>query len=180
MYYSVANSTDFIEGVIYELYPDDVFLFTPKGDIISMQRDSTPLDFAYRIHSHVGNTCVGAKVNGKIVPLDTPLNTGDQVEILTSSSSKGPSMDWMKIVKTPQAKAKIRQFFKRELRGENVQKGRDMLEKEAKRRGVRLGDYTKPEYYEPLLKKYMFQDLTQKVLLHSQKPILQQLFQHYF
>ena len=153
------NSTDFIEGVIYELYPDDVFLFTPKGDIISMQRDSTPLDFAYRIHSHVGNTCVGAKVNGKIVPLDTPLNTGDQVEILTSSSSKGPSMDWMKIVKTPQAKAKIRQFFKRELRGENVQKGRDMLEKEAKRRGVRLGDYTKPEYYEPLLKKYMFQDL---------------------
>ena len=153
------NSTDFIEGVIYELYPDDVFLFTPKGDIISMQRDSTPLDFAYRIHSHVGNTCVGAKVNGKIVPLDTTLNTGDQVEILTSSSSKGPSMDWMKIVKTPQAKAKIRQFFKRELRGENVQKGRDMLEKEAKRRGVRLGDYTKPEYYEPLLKKYMFQDL---------------------
>ncbi len=152
------NSTDFIEGVIYELYPDDVFLFTPKGDIISMQRDSTPLDFAYRIHSQVGNTCVGAKVNGKIVPLDTPLNTGDQVEILTSSS-KGPSMDWMKIVKTPQAKAKIRQFFKRELRGENVQKGRDMLEKEAKRRGVRLGDYTKPEYYEPILKKYMFQDL---------------------
>ncbi|MBR3905037.1 MAG: bifunctional (p)ppGpp synthetase/guanosine-3',5'-bis(diphosphate) 3'-pyrophosphohydrolase [Clostridia bacterium] len=153
------NSADFLEGLIYELYPDDVFLFTPKGDIISMQRDSTPLDFAYRIHSHVGNTCVGAKVNGKIVPLDTPLNTGDQVEILTSSSSKGPSMDWMKIVKTPQAKAKIRQFFKRELRGENVQKGRDMLEKEAKRRGVRLGDYTKPEYYEPLLKKYMFQDL---------------------
>ena len=153
------NSADFLEGLIYELYPDDVFLFTPKGDIISMQRDSTPLDFAYRIHSHVGNTCVGAKVNGKIVPLDTTLNTGDQVEILTSSASKGPSMDWMKIVKTPQAKAKIRQFFKRELRGENVQKGRDMLEKEAKRRGVRLGDYTKPEYYEPLLRKYMFQDL---------------------
>ncbi len=153
------NSADFLEGLIYELYPDDVFLFTPKGDIVSMQRDSTPLDFAYRIHSHVGNTCVGAKINGKIVPLDTTLNTGDQVEILTSSASKGPSMDWMKIVKTPQAKAKIRQFFKRELRGENVQKGRDMLEKEARRRGVRLGDYTKPEYYEPLLKKYMFQDL---------------------
>ena len=153
------NSSEFIEGLKTELFSEEVFLFTPKGDIITMQRDATPLDFAYRIHSHVGNTCVGAKINGKMVPLDTPLNTGDRVEIMTSASSKGPSMDWMKIVKTPQAKAKIRQFFKRELRGENVQKGRDMLEHEAKRRGVRLGDYTKPEYYEPLLKKYMFQDL---------------------
>ncbi len=153
------NSSEFIEGLKTELFSEEVFLFTPKGDIITMQRDATPLDFAYRIHSHVGNTCVGAKINGKMVPLDTPLNTGDRVEIMTSASSKGPSMDWMKIVKTPQAKAKIRQFFKRELRGENVQKGRDMLEHEAKRRGVRLGDYTKPEYYEPLLRKYMFQDL---------------------
>ena len=136
-----------------------MFLFTPKGDIISMQRGATPLDFAYRIHSQVGNACVGAKINGKMVPLDTQLETGDRVEVLTSSASKGPSMDWLKIVKTQQAKAKIRQFFKRELRGENVQKGHEMLEHEAKRRGVKLGDYTKPEYYEPLLKKYMFQEL---------------------
>lgn len=153
------DSHEFIDGLKTDLFAEEVFLFTPKGDIISMQRGATPLDFAYRIHSHVGNQCVGAKVNGKMVPLDTELKTGDRVDIITSASSKGPSMDWLKVVKTQQAKAKIRQFFKRELRGENVQRGRDMLEHEAKRRGVKLGDYTKPEYYEPLLKKYMFTEL---------------------
>ena len=153
------DSHEFIDSLKTDLFSEEVFLFTPKGDIISMQRGATPLDFAYRIHSHIGNMCIGAKINGKMVPLDTQLETGDRVEILTSAASKGPSMDWLKIVKTQQAKAKIRQFFKRELRGENVQKGRDMLEHEAKRRGVKLGDYTKPEYYEPLLKKYMFQEL---------------------
>lgn len=155
----IRDSHEFIDSLKTDLFSEEVLLFTPKGDIISMQRGSTPLDFAYRIHSQVGNACVGAKVNGKMVPLDTQLETGDRVEVMTSSSSRGPSMDWLKIVKTQQAKAKIRQFFKRELRGENVQKGRDMLEHEAKRRGVKLGDYTKPEYYEPMLKKYMFQDL---------------------
>ena len=153
------GSHEFIDGLKTDLFSEEVFLFTPKGDIISMQRGATPLDFAYRIHSHVGNACVGAKVNGKMVPLDTELNTGDRVEILTSSASKGPSMDWLNIVRTQQAKAKIKQFFKRELRGENVAKGRESLEREAHRRGVKLGDYTKPEYYEPLLKKYMFQEL---------------------
>ncbi len=153
------DSHEFIDSLKTDLFSEEVFLFTPKGDIISMQRGATPLDFAYRIHSHIGNSCVGAKVNGKMVPLDTQLETGDRVEILTSSASKGPSMDWIKIVKTQQAKAKIRQFLRKELRGENVQKGRDMLEHEAKRRGVKLGEYTKPEYYEPILKKYMFQDL---------------------
>ena len=153
------DSHEFIDSLKTDLFSEEVFLFTPKGDIISMQRGATPLDFAYRIHSQVGNACVGARVNGKMVPLDTQLSTGDRVEIMTSSSSKGPSMDWLKIVKTQQAKAKIRQFLKRELRGENVQKGREMLEHEAKRRGVKLGDYSKPEYYEPLLRKYMFQEL---------------------
>jgi len=153
------DSHEFIDSLKTDLFSEEVFLFTPKGDIISMQRGATPLDFAYRIHSQIGNNCVGARINGKMVTLDTQLETGDRVEILTSASSKGPSMDWLKIVKTQQAKAKIRQFFKRELRGENVQKGRDMLEHEAKRRGVKLGDYTKPEYYEPLLRKYMFQEL---------------------
>ncbi|MBE5786595.1 MAG: bifunctional (p)ppGpp synthetase/guanosine-3',5'-bis(diphosphate) 3'-pyrophosphohydrolase [Clostridiales bacterium] len=155
----IRDSHEFIDSLKTDLFSEEVLLFTPKGDIISMQRGSTPLDFAYRIHSQVGNSCVGAKINGKMVPLDTQLETGDRVEVMTSGASKGPSMDWLKIVKTQQAKAKIRQFFKRELRGENVQKGRDMLEHEAKRRGVKLGEYTKPEYYEPLLKKYMFQDL---------------------
>ena len=153
------DSHEFIDSLKTDLFSEEVLLFTPTGDIVSMQRGATPLDFAYRIHSQVGNSCVGARVNGKMVTLDTQLETGDRVEVLTSASSKGPSMDWLKIVKTQQAKAKIRQFFKRELRGENVQKGRDMLEHEAKRRGVKLGDYTKPEYYEPLLRKYMFQEL---------------------
>lgn len=153
------DSHEFIDSLKTDLFSEEVFLFTPKGDIITMQHGATPLDFAYRIHSQVGNSCIGAKVNGKMVPLDTELVTGDRVDIITSSASKGPSMDWLKIVHTQQAKAKIRQFFKRELRGENVQKGREMLEHEAKRRGVKLGDYTKPEYYDPLLKKYMFQDL---------------------
>ncbi len=153
------DSKEFIDGLRTDLFSEEVFLFTPKGDIINMQRGATPLDFAYRIHSQVGNACVGAKVNGKMVPIDTELVTGDRVEIMTSSASKGPSMDWLNVVKTQQAKAKIRQFFKRELHGENVQKGREMLEREAKRRGVKLGEITKAEYLEPLLKKYAFTDL---------------------
>ncbi len=153
------DSREFIDSLKTDLFSEEVFLFTPKGDIVSMQKGATPLDFAYRIHSAVGNSCVGAKVNGRIVPLDTILDTGDRVDIITSSASKGPSMDWLKIVKTQQAKAKIRQFFKRELREENVQKGRDMVEKEAKRRGVALSSITKPDYYEGMLKKYGFFEL---------------------
>ena len=128
------DSQEFIDSLKTDLFSEEVLLFTPKGDIVSMQRGATPIDFAYRIHSGVGNHCVGAKVNGRIVPLETELETGDRVEIITSPSSKGPSTDWLRVVKTQQAKAKIRQFLKRELRGENVIKGRDMLEKEAKRR----------------------------------------------
>ena len=153
------DSKEFIDSLKTDLFSEEVLLFTPKGDIVSMQRGANPIDFAYRIHSGVGNHCVGAKVNGRIVPLETVLETGDRVEIITSSSSRGPSMDWLKIVKTQQAKAKIRQFFKRELRGENVQNGRDMLEKEAKRRGVNWPAIAKPEYFEPILRKYVFSDL---------------------
>lgn len=153
------DSREFIDSLKTDLFSEEVLLFTPKGDIVSMQRGATPIDFAYRIHSGVGNHCTGAKVNGRIVPLETVLETGDRVDILTSPSSKGPSMDWLKIAKTQQAKSKIRQFFKKELRGENVVKGRDMLEKEAKRRGIQLSVLTKPEYYEPILKRYAFQEL---------------------
>ena len=153
------DSHEFIDGLKTDLFSEEVFIFTPKGDIINMQRGATPLDFAYRIHSHVGNQCVGARVNGKMVPLDTELQTGDRVEVMTSPNSKGPSMDWLNIVRTQQAKAKIRQFFKHELHGENVTRGKEMLEHEAKRRGVRLTDYVKPEYYEPILRKYMFNTL---------------------
>ena len=153
------DSKEFIDSLKTDLFSEDIFVFTPKGDIINLQRGATPLDFAYRIHSHVGNSCVGAKINGKIVPLQTELQTGDRVEVMTSANSKGPSMDWLNVVKTQQAKTKIRQFFKKELRGENVQKGREMLEHEAKRRGVKLGDLTKPEFYDGILKRYSFPDL---------------------
>ena len=153
------DSKEFIDSLKTDLFSDEVLLFTPKGDIVSMQRGSTPIDFAYRIHSGVGNHCVGAKINGRIVTLDTQLETGDRVEIITSANNKGPSMDWLKVVKTQQAKAKIRQFFKRELHGENVTRGREMLEHESKRRGVSLSAIMKPEYYDMILKRYAFQEL---------------------
>ena len=117
------DSQEFIDSLKTDLFSEEVLLFTPKGDIVSMQRGATPIDFAYRIHSGVGNHCVGAKVNGRIVPLETELETGDRVEIITSPSSKGPSTDWLRVVKTQQAKAKIRQFLKRELRGEKRRQG---------------------------------------------------------
>ena len=152
------DSREFLDTLKTDLFSEEVFLFTPKGDVISMPKGATPLDFAYRIHSAVGNQCVGAKVNGKIVPLDYVLATGDRVEIITSASSKGPGTDWLRICKTPQAKAKIRQFLKKTLKEENVELGRSMIEKECTRRGVRMSDIVKPEYYEPLLRKYGFLD----------------------
>ena len=155
----MRDSKEFIDSLKIDLFSEEVLLFTPKGDIITMQRGATPIDFAYRIHSGVGDHCTGAKVNGKIVQLDTELETGDSVEIITASNSKGPSMDWLKIAKSTQAKAKIRNFFKRELRGENVIKGKTMLENEAKRRGVSFPSIFKPEYYESIMKRYVFSDV---------------------
>ena len=154
------DSREFLDTLKTDLFSEEVFLFTPKGDVISMPKGATPLDFAYRIHSAVGNQCVGAKINGKIVPLDTPLGTGDRVEILTSASSKGPGTDWLRICKTPQAKAKIRQFLKKALKEENIELGRAMIEKECVRRGARMSDLVKPEYYDPLLKKYGFTEFS--------------------
>jgi GTP pyrophosphokinase len=133
-----------------------VFVFTPKGDVIDLRKGATPLDFAYAIHSDVGNKCTGAKVNGRIVPLDYNLQTGDIVEILTSSSSSGPSRDWLNIVKTSQAKNKIRQFFKREGREENIAKGKEMLEREAKRQGYSLSQLLNKDWSESIWKKYGF------------------------
>ena len=153
------DSQEFLDTLKTDLFSEEVFLFTPKGDVISMPKGATPLDFAYRVHSAVGNQCVGAKVNGKIVPLDTTLATGDRVEILTSPSSKGPGTDWLRICKTPQAKAKIRQFLKKALKEENIELGRSMVERECAHRSVRLPDLMKPELTEPLLKKYGFTEM---------------------
>ncbi len=153
------DAREFIDALKVDLFSEEVFVFTPKGDIINLPRGSTPIDFAYRIHSEIGNKCTGAKINGRIVTLDTELNTGDFVQIMTSSASKGPSRDWLGIAKTTQAKTKIRSFFKKEFRQENVDLGRSMLEKEAQRNAVQLPMLIKSDYVEPVLRKYSLLDL---------------------
>ncbi len=150
------DSREFMDTLKTDLFSEEVFLFTPKGDVISMPKGATPLDFAYRIHSGVGNKCVGSKINGKIMPLDTALQTGDRVEIITSASSKGPSTDWLRICKTPQAKSKIRAFLKKEFKVENIELGRSMVEKECRRRGANPNDLIKPEFYDSIMRKYGF------------------------
>ena len=155
----VRDSTGFGEMLKVDLFADEVLVFTPKGDVVSLPKGATPLDFAYRIHSAVGNRCIGAKINHRIVPLNTPLSTGDCVEVMTSSSSKGPSRDWLNIVKTSEAKAKIRAWLKREERDENIAHGRDMLEREAKRLGYPLSSLNKTDLIETLYKRYSVQSL---------------------
>ena len=148
---------DFSELLKFDLFADEVFVFTPRGDVISLPRGATPLDFAYRIHSAVGNRCIGAKVNGRIVPLASQLETGDFVEVMTSASSHGPSRDWLNIVKTSEAKAKIRAWLKKEQREENIVHGKELLEREAKRMGYSMSQLSKPEFVETLYKRYSVQ-----------------------
>ena len=135
-----SDSHEFLEDIEGNVFTDEVYVFTPKGKVLNLPVGSTTVDFAYAIHSAVGNKCIGAKVNGKIVPLNTVLNTGDIVEILTTNSGKGPSRDWIKFVKTASARTKIRQYFKKEMKEENIKRGKDMLEREAKRRGYNLSE----------------------------------------
>ncbi len=153
------DPNEFMDALRVDLFSDEVFVFTPKGDVVNLPKGATPIDFAYRIHSAIGNKCVGAKINGRIVTLDTPLNTGDFVEILTSSTSHGPSQDWLKLAKTSDAKTKIRAYFKRELHDENAARGHDMLEREAKRLGYSLGQLTKSDYLDSLFRRYTLHSL---------------------
>lgn len=136
----IDGAKEFMDAIKINVFDDEVFVFTPKGDVHGLPIGSTPVDLAYKIHSQIGNKCVGAKVNKKIVPLSTKLANGDIVEIITSAASKGPSLDWMKFVRTASARAKIRSFFKKEKRDENIERGKDILEREARRRGYSLGD----------------------------------------
>ncbi|SFD11999.1 RelA/SpoT family protein [Clostridium uliginosum] len=149
-----SDAEEFIEGFKIDLFSDEVFVFTPKGVVINLCSKATPIDFAYRIHTDVGNKCVGAKVNGKIVPLDYTLKTGEIVEILTSQNSKGPNMDWLNSAKSNQSKSKIKLWFKKAKKEENIIKGKELLEKELKKQSANFADIAKGDSYEKLTKRY--------------------------
>ncbi|MBQ8412168.1 MAG: bifunctional (p)ppGpp synthetase/guanosine-3',5'-bis(diphosphate) 3'-pyrophosphohydrolase [Lachnospiraceae bacterium] len=139
-----------------DLFSDQVYCFTPAGDVKAMPSGSTPIDFAYVIHTAVGNKMIGARVNGRQVPIETELHNGDRVEIITSQNGKGPSRDWLKVVKSTQAKNKINQWFRIENKEDNIQKGKDAVTSYCKSKSIQLSDITKPAYIEKVLKKYNF------------------------
>ncbi|WP_300382616.1 bifunctional (p)ppGpp synthetase/guanosine-3',5'-bis(diphosphate) 3'-pyrophosphohydrolase [Clostridium sp.] len=149
-----SDAEEFIEGFKIDLFADEIFVFTPKGVVINLPSGATPIDFAYRIHTDVGNRCVGSKVNGKIVTLDYKLKTGEIVEVLTSKNAKGPNMDWLNMANSNQARSKIRQWFKKIKKEENIDKGKDSLEKELKKQGVTYQEISKGEAYDRLVKRY--------------------------
>ena len=151
-----SDATDFFHDLKIDMFADEVFVFSPKGDVINLPVGATPIDFAYSIHSDVGNHMVGAKVNGRIVTYDYALQNGDIVEIRTSKSSPGPSRDWLNLVKSGSARTKIKQWFKKERREENVFRGREMLEDELRHCGLKLEDVLDDEITAPVLKRLCF------------------------
>ena len=151
-----TDAEDYVHSLKIDMFDDEVFVFTPKGKIVSLPAGSTPIDFAYAIHSGVGNAMVGAKINNRIVGIDTKLKNGDIIEVLTSKTAKGPSRDWLNICKSNQARTKIKQWFKKEKREENVNHGRSSFEGEMKRVGLPLSITVDPEVGPQLLKKLSF------------------------
>ncbi len=149
----LSDPKEFMDSLKIDLFTNQVFVFTPEGEVIDLPLGSTPVDFAYKIHSAVGNKCVGAKVNGRIVPLNFQLNNGQIIEVLTSNNASGPSRDWLKFVKSTQAKNKIKNWFKKERREENIKEGKDMLEKEIKRNGFQPKELLKDEWVDPIIDK---------------------------
>ena len=154
-----TDAEEFVRTLKVDMFADEVFVFTPRGDVINLPAGATPIDFAYSIHSAVGNKMTGAKVNGRMVPFDTPLKNGDIVEVITSKSAHGPSRDWMNICKSNEARNKIRQWFKKEKREENIATGRASFEAELKRSGITLAQITAEDALPSLLKKVRFNSL---------------------
>ena len=141
-----------------DLFSDNVYCFTPDGDVKNLPAGSNPIDFTYSIHSAVGNKMVGARVNGRLVNIDYELKSGDRVEIITSQNSKGPSRDWLNIVKSNQARSKIQQWFKNELKEDNILRGKDMLERYCKAKGINWSEINKPQFQEKVMKRYAIKD----------------------
>ena len=155
----LQDPQEFLETLKTELFEDEVYVFTPKGTIKVLPRGATPIDFAYSIHAEIGNHMTGAKINSKMVPIITPIKNGDIVEIITSENSKGPSLDWLKFVKSTSAKNRIQQWFKKERKAENIEKGKEAIERELKRIGIDYADLFKIEYINPMLERYKFKNL---------------------
>lgn len=151
-----SNAMEFVDTLKVDLVQETVYVFSPKGDVYNLSVGSTPIDFAYKVHSAVGNKCTGATINYKMAPLDTELKTGDIVNIITSNNSHGPSLDWINIARTPQARSKIKAFLKKAGKQENISKGKSMLEEMTKRHHVPLSKLTKSEYIETLCEKLYF------------------------
>ncbi len=147
----IDNPEEFLDSLKIDILNHQVYVFTPQSSVVELPEGSTPVDFAYKIHTEVGNKCVGAKVNGRIVPLNFKLSTGEIVEVLTQKNSNGPSRDWLTFVKSTQAKNKIKHWFKKERREENIEKGRDMIEKEIRKAGFKVADLMAPKWLDPLM-----------------------------
>ena len=155
----MKDPQEFLNTLKTELFEDEVYVFTPKGKILVLPRDATPIDFAYNIHEEVGNHMIGCKINSKMMPIITKLQNGDIVEILTSDSQKGPSRDWLKFIKTTKAKSKIQSWFKKAQKTENIEKGKELIDKEIKRLGFTHEDLFKQEYVNAALDRYKFKNL---------------------
>ena len=152
----MQDPDEFLKTLKTELFEDEVYVFTPKGEIKTLPRDSTPIDFAYSIHAEVGHRMVGCKINSKMMPIVTPLKSGDIVEIITSDTAKGPSRDWLKIVKSSSAKTKIQQWFKKTEKEKKKEKGKDILDREIKKIGMSHSDLFKAEWIQVVLNRYNY------------------------